>query len=141
MGVNTTMRRQLLTALLALSLGMPVFAAPANNKDDKSSDSRKEWRKKHNLRDRDPEKIDKALAGALRCGKSQKVIITMKPGAATRTNMRKSLESKGRKVRREYAKLNLLVSELSASEVLDLANNDDVQAVSLDGPVGAAEIL
>ena len=81
-----------------------------------------------------PEKVDKALAGALnsRTG-THKVIITVQPGY--RKSIRQSLEGKGRRMKAEHASLNLLVSELSTAEVLALLKNKNIKALSLDGPV------
>ena len=118
-GVTTPMRRLLLAVVLAVAFGTPpVFAAGGKM----------------------PDKVDKALAGALKSGaKTQKVLITVEPGS--RGAIRSALEKGGRKIKREHPSLNLLVTELSAAEVLELVKNKKVKALSLDGPVRAHQDL
>ncbi len=85
-----------------------------------------------------PEKVDKALAGALTSGAgTHKVIITLQPGQ--RSSVRKSLEAKGRRIRREHSSLNLLVADLSTADVMEWVKSKKVKALSLDGPVRVSQ--
>ena len=87
-----------------------------------------------------PEKVDKALAGALKSGAgTHKVIITLQPGQ--RSSVRKSLEAKGRRIKREHSKLNLLVADLTTADVMEWVKSKKVKALSLDGPVYVSQLL
>src|SRR3954467_15256659 len=116
--VNIPMRRFFLPVLISVSASSPLFAA----------------------KDTMPKKVDKALAGALKSGTAtQKVIITVQPGA--RTAVRKALEANGRRIKAEHGALNVLVAELPTAEVLALVKNKNVKALSLDGPMTASALL
>ena len=85
-----------------------------------------------------PDKVDRALAGALRSGAgTQKIIVTAQPGSTA--NVRQGLERSGRRIRSEHESLNLLVLEVSNDDVLELVKNKDVKGVSLDGPVSVQQ--
>ena len=108
-------RRIFLATLTVLTVTVPAFAAGKKPK------------------------VDEALAGSLNSGAAtQRIIITTEPGE--RENVRKSFESKGRRFKAEHASLNLLVGEFSNADVLELAKNNKVKALSLDVPVNAQQL-
>ena len=87
-----------------------------------------------------PDKVDKALAGQLKSGTvKNKVIITVQPGF--RGSIRKALELKGNKIKREHAALNVFVAELDSATVLELAMNPLIKSVGLDGPMNSSQLL
>ena len=84
-----------------------------------------------------PEKVDKALAGKLRSGAVQQIIVTAQRGS--RRAVRQALEGRGRRIRAEYESLDMLALELPSDEVLALVKSKHVKAVSLDGPVAVQQ--
>ena len=107
-----TYRNVFLATLTALAVTVPAWAAKGQN----------------------PEKVDRALAGALKSGKAQKIIITTQPGE--RENVKKALAARGKnKFKAEHASLDLLVGEFSVEDVLELAKSKKIKALSLDEPV------
>src|ERR1051325_534467 len=112
-------RRVFCAILLTCSVHAPLFAASSNKGNNDS--------RRNNI----PNKVDRALAGALKGGAAKnKVIITTMPGE--RNAIRKALEQHGDTVKREHAALNVLVAELDAATVLELARNGKIKALSLD---------
>ena len=112
--------RRLLLAVLVTSLGAPAFAAGAKAapKVTKGAKVTKPVKAVRAAKvNRLPSKIDRALAGALKAGSGkQKVLVTVRPGY--RATVRKALEGRGAKIKREHGRLNLLISDLDQATIL-----------------------
>src|SRR5438132_952022 len=82
-------------------------------------------------------KIDRALAGELDSRLStHKVMITVTAG--NRDAVRKLLQQRGRRVRREHGSLNLFVADLPAQHVREFATSGVGKALSLHSPLRAS---
>jgi len=141
LGVNTTTRHFFLAGLIAVSLASPALAAGGTNggnnggNDNKSDKNDKKSNRNWNI----PDKVDKALAGQLKAGtEKNKVIITVQSGY--RGSIRKALELRGERIKREHGSLNVFVAELDSATVMELAKNPLVKSVALDGPMNASQL-
>ena len=114
----TITRRLFLGALTALALVLPATGADAQSHRQHS------------------QKIDSALENALRSGATtQNVIITLKPGH--RAQMRDLLRDHGDLVESEHESIDALVVKLHSADVAELADRDEVAALTLDSDVYA----
>jgi serine protease AprX len=83
-----------------------------------------------------PEKLDSALRRAAKEGSgSHRVIIQLKPGGAGRVG--KKISAHGDKIHHEHRLINALSAEVHGRDVLELSDDDDVVALSLDATVTA----
>jgi hypothetical protein len=113
----TNTRRLFLGALTALALVVPAAGADAQSRQHS-------------------QKIDSALENALRSGApTQNVIITLKPGH--RAQMRDRLRDHGDLVESEHESIEALVVKLHSADVAELADRDEVAALTLDSDVYA----
>src|SRR5689334_24509759 len=85
-------------------------------------------------------KVDSALAGSLASGiQKHRVIVTVETDH--RAEVAEHVKSHGGRVKAEFPPLGLVVGELSTDEVRELAKDSHVKTLSLDGPVGAHQLL
>ena len=82
-------------------------------------------------------KMDRALAQVIEdpSGEPISVIIRMKPGR--RASVRDSLRARGDTIGQEFRSINALFALVKPSELAALAEDDSVESISSDAPVGA----
>src|SRR5262249_42324326 len=81
-------------------------------------------------------KLDRGLTESLATGaRTQKIIISVKPGY--RDAIRNALKAHGAVIKSEHPLIDAIAAEVHAADVLDLANHDAVNYVSLDAKVSA----
>ena len=111
-----TYRNVVLATLTAMAVTIPAFGAEGKGSG----------------------KVDRALAGSLKAGGKQKVLITTQPGE--REHIKKHLGKRGGKLKAEHASLNLLVGEYTTEEILELAKDNKIKGLSLDELVNAQQL-
>ena len=81
-------------------------------------------------------KVDKALRDSAGSGGTRRVIIQLKPGG--KSSVREKLSSHGRKVLADHKLVNAMTAEVGAADIAALAQDPNVESISVDATVHAS---
>jgi len=116
----TPIRRRLSLAVLGLAVGATLASAAPSSRPGR-------------------EKIDRGLREAIQTGAAtQSIIITVKPGH--RDEIRAALVRHGDRIRSDIPLIEAIAVDVHTADVLQLADNPSVDAVSLDAIVAAGTV-